>query len=72
VHGGVSAGRLLVICWFGSGDAECGGIVGSVVVIIVSTDISAVHQSISAVLLFTCWSIASRSNFVYGGVSVGR
>jgi len=60
-----------VVCWSGSG-AECGGVIGSVVVISSSADISAIHQSISAIFLLTCWSIASRLNFAHGGVAVGR
>jgi len=57
-----------VVGWFGSFDAECDGIVGSIVV--VGAIVCAVNQSILAILLFAWGSIASRSNFCVG-VSAG-
>ncbi len=60
-----------MVGWFGSG-AEGSGIVGSVVVVIGSADISAIRQSMSAILLLTCWSSATRSKGLLLSVTVGR
>jgi len=60
-----------VVGWFSSG-AEGSGIVGSVVIVVGSADISAIRRSMSAVFFLTCWSSTSRSKGLHGRVASGR